>query len=132
MNELRSSSSSINARGDNASTAVKHRFSQALLGLAGRHLAGGIIAVLLFSSLFSFLFIVQSNASNYQDVTYSKAVVPDSRFVIVSAGDTLWEIAKRYKPKDAGLGQFVYELQQFNNIKSTIIHAGDIILIPVK
>ncbi len=49
----------------------------------------------------------------------------------VQQGDTIWDIAKQYNTyKD--IREMVYEIKKINNNDDSIIHAGDILLIPVR
>ena len=45
----------------------------------------------------------------------------------VEQGETLWSIAQQYKPEFMDIREYVYEIQQLNNISN--LYAGDIIQI---
>ena len=49
----------------------------------------------------------------------------------VQQGDTIWDIAKQYNTY-RDIRQMVYEIKRINNNDDSIIHAGDILLIPVR
>ena len=51
--------------------------------------------------------------------------------VTVEEGDTLWSIAREYKPAGKDLRAFVYELADNNGIKNANICVGDTIYVPV-
>lgn len=48
----------------------------------------------------------------------------------VSYGDTLWSIAKEYKSENESTRDFVYEIRKINNLKTSEIKAGDVLIIP--
>ncbi len=48
----------------------------------------------------------------------------------VAYGDTLWSIANEYKSDDVSTGEFVYEIKKVNNLKSSNINVGDLLIIP--
>lgn len=48
----------------------------------------------------------------------------------VSYGDTLWSIANEYKPCDVSTGEFVYEIKEINNMTTSNINVGDLLIIP--
>lgn len=51
--------------------------------------------------------------------------------VVVEPGDTLWSIAKEYKPKGTDIREFVYEISANNGIKDCNIICGQTIFVPV-
>ncbi|WP_161631202.1 LysM peptidoglycan-binding domain-containing protein [Paenibacillus pinihumi] len=132
MNELRPAASSMNSRKPLSRNSVMDYAERVLFGRPGKLLVRGMLAVLLMSFLFSFLFLVQSNASNHAEDAERAAGVSDNNFVIVTAGDSLWDIAKRHKPEETELRQFIYELQRFNQLSSSSLNAGDVIEIPAQ
>ena len=48
----------------------------------------------------------------------------------VEAGDTLWSIALEYKPEGRRVDEFVYDIKKLNDLKSSVIIAGEILTIP--
>lgn len=50
----------------------------------------------------------------------------------VAYGDTLWSIANEYKGDNVSTGEFVYMLRKVNNLETSEISAGDVLVIPVK
>ena len=50
--------------------------------------------------------------------------------VEIMAGDTLWNIASEYGPKDVDRRRIVYEICQINEIDAGSIRPGQAILIP--
>ncbi|MBR5535547.1 MAG: LysM peptidoglycan-binding domain-containing protein [Clostridia bacterium] len=47
-------------------------------------------------------------------------------------GDTLWSIAQEYKGENCSTGEFVYKIKKANNMKTSEISAGDVLVIPVE
>ncbi|BAU28661.1 LysM domain-containing protein [Aneurinibacillus soli] len=53
--------------------------------------------------------------------------------VTVQAGDTLWEIAKRYDEQaHMSTQELMYYIQQENQLTSAVIHPGDVLVIPLE
>lgn len=50
--------------------------------------------------------------------------------VKVQAGDTLWDLAKKYGPQDADLRQVIYYICKLNDVTPETLWAGQEILIP--
>lgn len=48
----------------------------------------------------------------------------------VSHGDTLWNIAKLYGPKDADIRETVYKICKLNNVSADTLRAGQVISVP--
>ncbi|NLK96978.1 cell division suppressor protein YneA [Defluviitalea saccharophila] len=51
--------------------------------------------------------------------------------VHIQKGDTLWEIAKKYKPNHQNIKQYVSSIKEFNHMKSDKLYAGEKIIIPI-
>ena len=49
----------------------------------------------------------------------------------VQAGETLWDIAKHYSPRNADPRPVVYNIKIINKLDSAIIYPGQILNIPV-
>ena len=50
--------------------------------------------------------------------------------VTVHSGDTLWSIAKEYKPDNMSINEFVYEISASNGVKDGNIYCGQTLYIP--
>ncbi|MEW4370027.1 LysM peptidoglycan-binding domain-containing protein [Paenibacillus kandeliae] len=50
--------------------------------------------------------------------------------VIVSDGDSLWAIASQYKAPDADIRDYIAEIRDENNLSTSEIQSGDILVIP--
>lgn len=48
----------------------------------------------------------------------------------VMYGDTLWSIANEYKSEDVSTGEFVYMIKKANDMSTSEISAGDVLVIP--
>ena len=79
----------------------------------------GLIAVVVIS-LFSCL---DTDKKAYNEWLESREITE----IYIEKGDTLWNIAQKYKPHFMDIREYVYEIQQLNNID--MIYAGDIIQI---
>jgi cell division protein YceG involved in septum cleavage len=55
----------------------------------------------------------------------------ENDMVIVQAGDTLWQLATQYKPEKWDTRAFIQVIQEANNLDSSVIHAGEVIAIPI-
>lgn len=51
--------------------------------------------------------------------------------VTVHYGDTLWSIAKEYKPNNVYILEYIEDIKQLNKITNSTIHGGDTILVYV-
>jgi len=51
--------------------------------------------------------------------------------VRVVEGDNLWNIALLYLPEKTDIRKVIYDIKKFNNMKTSYIHPGDIIKIPI-
>ena len=51
--------------------------------------------------------------------------------VTVQPGDTLWTIAKEYKPAGADLRAYVYEIAENNGVEDCNIIPGQVLFVPI-
>jgi cell division protein YceG involved in septum cleavage len=51
--------------------------------------------------------------------------------VIIESGDTLWQLATQYKPEKWDTRDFIQVIQEANGMKNSVIHAGEVIAIPI-
>lgn len=54
----------------------------------------------------------------------------DMEAVVVSRGDTLWEIADRFSPDSADLRVVVRELVELNELESKVLRPGQVLQVP--
>lgn len=55
----------------------------------------------------------------------------EKEMVIIQAGDTLWQLATQYKPEKWDTRAFIQVIQKANGMDSSVIHAGEVIAIPI-
>lgn len=55
----------------------------------------------------------------------------EKEMVIIESGDTLWQLATQYKPEKWDTRDFIQVIQEANNMKNSVIHAGEVIAIPI-
>lgn len=75
------------------------------------------IALLLFIATSVLLIICKENHEVKEVIEYE-----------VECGDTLWSIGTEYRPNDMSIQEYIYNLQEYNNIGS-IIYPNQIIQI---
>jgi len=56
-------------------------------------------------------------------------VAPTTR-VVVQPGDTLWGVAEEYGPAHEDVRSIVYRIKQVNRLDTSLIHPGDVLLVP--
>ncbi len=49
----------------------------------------------------------------------------------ICEGDTLWNLALEYMPPKYDIRKMVYDIKEYNNLKTSYIFPGDIIKIPI-
>lgn len=86
---------------------MKNAFSLLFLGL-----------IVMFSVICIFKYSAD-DSKNYVEVT-------------IVQGDSLWEIAQKYKYDNIETAQFISHLEQVNHINGDSIKVGDVLRIPVK
>lgn len=83
--------------------------------------------VLIIGLTIGLVLIMTGNTFSHQDLSYKK--------VTVTMGDTLWEIAKEEKDsndyyKDNDIRDIVTNIKIVNNLKSSDLHADQVLEIP--
>lgn len=79
------------------------------------------LAIVLVMSLTSTI-IGNNTADSLTKMTYSE--------IQIQSGDTLWNLAKEFGPKDQDTRKVVHEICKLNNISADTIYPGQIISIP--
>ncbi|MCF6459752.1 hypothetical protein C3E88_01660 [Clostridium sp. Cult3] len=79
-----------------------------------------------FITIIIYVIIISAGSNKVYSSIYEDKYVE----VKVEKGDTLWDIAKRYVPKDCDIRKLVFELREFNEMEDVNIHPGDVIKIP--
>lgn len=88
-----------------------------------------------YASLIAYLVLVVTVVALVWYANRAESAAPERYEVyVVGAGETLWEIAKKRYPR-AHTGSKVHEIREINGtggkLRSTVIHAGDKLLVPV-
>lgn len=79
-----------------------------------------LICVLIFS------FTLQINAKENKETEKIKCYSS----ILIEEGDTLWSIAKEYKPSEnVSLTSYIKEIKKINSLNSDTIHTGNYIII---
>lgn len=50
--------------------------------------------------------------------------------VIIVEGDTLWDIALNYMPKNYDVREMIFIIREFNKMETSQIYAGDLLKVP--
>ncbi len=89
------------------------------------HLKNAIIATffIVFIALFLYGSIVKAGESSVYEKSFTS--------IEITAGDTLYSIAADYSKPGQDLQEYVKEVQSINNLKTTTIHTGCYIVVPV-
>ncbi len=81
-----------------------------------------IIAISIFACIISFFTsMATSHVFSAEPVEYAN--------IVVSKGDTLWSIASNL---NGNTKENIYDIQQKNNLKGSIIYEGQEIVVPIK
>lgn len=78
--------------------------------------------ILLFS--FSFVFSLGTMQTKEKEGSKNKMEF------VVRAGDSLWNIAEHYKPKNTDTRKYIYELMQLNGLTDTSIYVNQVLYLP--
>lgn len=52
--------------------------------------------------------------------------------ITVHSGDTLWEIASAHAPAGADIREVVFRIRRANNLRTSVLQPGQVIVIPVR
>jgi len=78
-------------------------------------------ACILSAILIVFTFLHVTSVYGYKEISYND--------VYVKKGDTLWDIAEKYK-QSGDIREYIKEIKKINNLKSDTIFEGDVLIIP--
>lgn len=81
------------------------------------------ILVILFI-LITFILIISSNFKN-------KEVISTECDYVVSKGETLWNIAAKYKQDNQDIRDYIYQIRKINNMETATIYEGQAIKVIV-
>ncbi|MFC5648422.1 LysM peptidoglycan-binding domain-containing protein [Paenibacillus solisilvae] len=84
------------------------------------------VAALFFVLLFTGMTLMKSFANSEQPA----AAGAGERVIIVSSGDTLWNIANDIRDSGQDVRRVVYDLKVRNNLTSSTLQAGQTLIIP--
>jgi LysM repeat protein len=71
---------------------------------------------------------ISSGSSNYSLLASTPA--PTAKRVIVSSGDTLWDIASMNVSKGQNIRSYIANIKKLNGLTSSSINAGDVLILP--
>ncbi|WP_274362216.1 LysM peptidoglycan-binding domain-containing protein [Paenibacillus thermotolerans] len=78
--------------------------------------------------------MLQANANERADgqpeVSYVAEDHKEYKKLCVESGDTLWSIAKKYGDPDCDIRAYVHDLKELNQLESSNLQVGQIILLP--
>ncbi len=80
----------------------------------------GFLVVMIAGALLLLLQEEAVSASGHQEMAS----------VVVSPGDTLWEIADRFSPESADLRVVIRELVELNGLGSKVMRPGQVLQVP--
>jgi hypothetical protein len=83
-------------------------------------------ASLFFILLFAGAALMRTDASGDKPA----APTANERIIVVGAGDTLWTIASRIRKDGEDLRHIVYNLKERNGLRSSMLRAGDTLIVP--
>ena len=83
------------------------------------------ITLLCLSFIFILSVILDNNYARGE-----KETIPHIT-VLIKEGDTLWSLAKKYKPRKMDIRQYIKEIREVNSLESANIVSGNYIQIPL-
>ncbi|WP_052723680.1 LysM peptidoglycan-binding domain-containing protein [Paenibacillus wulumuqiensis] len=84
--------------------------------------SGRLLICVLFASILLY--------GGFQHLVIADEVPGNEQRVIVESGDSLWAIASRYKSEETDIRDYVAEIRDHNQLVSTQIKSGDVLVIP--
>lgn len=82
-----------------------------------------VIMITLFF-LISNVFAVVNKVEEYEEQKYKE--------VVIKNGDTIWELAREYGPKNVDVRKTVHEIGRINDLHNYDVFPGQMVKIPVK
>ena len=76
------------------------------------------------------LFVGFSLLTGHADGEQPSVPSASEQVIIVGSGDTLWEIASSIRTEDEDIRRIVYDLQKRNNLSSSVLRAGQSLIVP--
>ncbi|MFD1954786.1 LysM peptidoglycan-binding domain-containing protein [Paenibacillus thailandensis] len=93
---------------------------------SGNRLIRIVVIALTAALLFTSFLLITTNAASG---TVEEASVSET-VVVVTAGDTLWDIASHYSDGHKDIGKLVFLLKERNGLETADIRPGQTIVIP--
>lgn len=84
-----------------------------------------ILLVAIVAGIFGLGYAVGNKQGRIAEYEKHKVAVVHT----VSYGETLWDIAEQYKPSHIYILEYLYEIEQTNNISNAEIYPGDEIIL---
>lgn len=81
-----------------------------------------LLIVLLFATGAGIIHAVAASSNHEASINYET--------VVVTSGDTLWNIAVAHKPSDMDTRKYVKRLKSLNHIQNSEIVPGDLLMLP--
>ena len=102
------------------------KWKSVLAKVLKRHAVKLTVSMLVFILLFTSFLMIGTDASGNGPAAAS----PEELIVTVSAGDTLWDIAKRYVEGKDDIRFVIYMIKKRNELKDANIKPGQKLIIP--
>lgn len=89
------------------------------------------VVVLLTSVALALVLLLAVGVAAWADGPVSAAEPPTFVTHTVRTGDTLWDLASVHAPQGSDLRDFVLDLKWVNDLESSALRPGQVLLIPV-
>lgn len=99
-----------------------HRQHRKRIRVVNRGRLAIFISILLIITYPAIMFAIDKPSSDLSSKSFIK--------VYIEPGDTLWGIAKANLPPKTDIRDFVHEIKVVNELNSSLIREGEVILVP--
>lgn len=89
-----------------------------------RFMLSMIVIMITLFFLISNVFAVVNKVEEYEEQKYKE--------VVIKNGDTIWELAREYGPKNVDVRKTVHEIGRINDLHNYDVFPGQMVKIPVK
>lgn len=90
-----------------------------------------LFLLLIFSICFIQLFSIIFTYCSTGQESFNRRGIIKYEEVMIHKGDSLWVLAKQYKPSHHSTKEYLNNIKDFNQIKSNRLYAGDTIIMPI-